>query len=381
MNIMIISLTKGVYPLNIGGVEVHVYNLAKYLQQFGNDVTILASKYNVFERNFFGLLPKIEEYNIDNIRIVLAHNFYSLQKIVKDMSRKTDIIHIHAYRSVPINPSIFRRMEIPKIFTPHAIFPPKSCIVNILQKTYDKSIGVELFNQMDRIIALNHKNKQELITIGANKEKIIIVPNSINIEEFSKVPTEDMFRERFGIYNEYLLFNGRLTYHKGVHLLIKAFSRISANSDTTLVLIGKGEKRYKSFLSKLVRKYKIENRVVFIKELPRKLQLSAYAGAKIFVLSSYQEGLPTVLLEAMIMGKVTITSEAAGEEIIQNRKNGFIFKTGDLESLYDALLQGMSLSKKEEREISYNAISTVKKRYDWKKNIKKIIAIYEEVTK
>lgn len=359
---------------------MHVFNLAKQLQLKGHSVTIYCSKYSIYERGFYSTDRSIEAHNVEGITIKIACSYRGLERVlVEECNRGYDVLHFHAYRSIPIRPNIIRQLAIPVVFTPHAIFPPTSILNYFTQKVYDIFLGKPLLNHSNVLIALNKKNMSELKQLGAAPEKITIIPNSINWEEFIHIPSEEKFREEYEITEEYILFNGRIVEHKGVHILLEAMEKIQHKSNLKLVIIGKGEGKYLNYILKLIRDNRLENKVLIINTLERKMQLSAYNGAKVFVLPSFHEGLPTVLLEAMAMGKVCIASKMAGDDLIIDNINGYSFSTGNPTELSKMILEIDETDPKILKKIKLNAKNTVKNEYSWAINVSKIETAYTEV--
>jgi len=127
---------------------------------------------------------------------------------------------------------------------------------------------------------------------------------------------------------------GRLSLEKGHKYLIKAFSRVE-NKEWKLALIGDGSER--KSLEKMVSNLGLNDRVFFYGSLTN---FSKYlTQAKIFVLPSLKEGFPNSLVEAMAIGKATISSDFFdGEnEIIENEKNGILVRPGNVNELYLAI--------------------------------------------
>ena len=120
----------------------------------------------------------------------------------------------------------------------------------------------------------------------------------------------------------------------------------------------------------------LDQRVSLFETLDRETQLSAYNGAKIFILPSYHEGLPTVLLEAMGMGKVCIASEAAGQGIIVDGINGFSFSTGDPQDLSTVITKVLKTDPDVLRDVGLNARKTIKDNYDWTTNVNELEKVY-----
>jgi glycosyltransferase involved in cell wall biosynthesis len=93
----------------------------------------------------------------------------------------------------------------------------------------------------------------------------------------------------------------------------------------------------------------LEDRVLFLGELPQEEIRNYYALSSVVVLPTYTEGLPRVLLEAQAMQKPVVaydSSGGVGETFLPN-ETGFLVKTGDVETLADRI--GFLLANEAER--------------------------------
>ena len=133
---------------------------------------------------------------------------------------------------------------------------------------------------------------------------------------------------------------GRLTRQKNQRLLIDAFARV-ARDDPSLHLAILGEGPLRTDLQARVRELGLEGRVV----LPGFLDPSGwYAVADLFVLSSDWEGLPTVLIEALLHGCPVVSTRCPSgpEEILDEGRFGLLVPPGDVEALAEAIRRGLA---------------------------------------
>ncbi len=129
---------------------------------------------------------------------------------------------------------------------------------------------------------------------------------------------------------------GRLGPEKGFDVLIRAFARISPRwPRARLVIWGEGDER--AALETLCRDEGVADRVA----LPGTTRTpeQELLAATLFVLSSYKEGLPMALIEAMALGRAVIASdcEHGPRDIIRDGIDGLLVTPGDVDALADAM--------------------------------------------
>jgi glycosyltransferase involved in cell wall biosynthesis len=129
---------------------------------------------------------------------------------------------------------------------------------------------------------------------------------------------------------------GRLTAQKDYPTLIRAFERIAARSAARLVILGEGEAHAE--LESLVQATGLAGRVA----LPGFVAnpYAYMARAKVFVLSSIWEGLPTVLVEALACGCPVISTDCRSgpREILEDGAWGRLVPVGAVDELATAML-------------------------------------------
>lgn len=125
---------------------------------------------------------------------------------------------------------------------------------------------------------------------------------------------------------------GRLTQVKGYDLLIEAWKKVcDQNPDWKLYIVGSGEE--KQNLEMLATQLGIIDRIKFTGQTTD--VRTFYEKSSIFCLSSRNEGLPMVLLEAQAYGLpiVAFDCDTGPSEIVVNKENGFLVPNGNIESL------------------------------------------------
>lgn len=137
--------------------------------------------------------------------------------------------------------------------------------------------------------------------------------------------------------NPCVLCVGRLVPVKGQHLLLKASADLhAAGIEHRLILVGDGPDR-KSLQEEAVR-LGIERSTLFTGAIGQDEVHSYYDQADLFVLPSFAEGVPVVLMEAMAKEIACISSGITGiPELIEHGQEGFLCAAGDVHGLGEAM--------------------------------------------
>ena len=148
----------------------------------------------------------------------------------------------------------------------------------------------------------------------------------------------------------YILTVGRLEKQKNISGIILAFKQIHKNfKNYKLIIIGSGQEKMK--LKKIVNENKISQNVKFLKfNAPDKY----FKNSKIFILNSFFEGLPNVLIEALNFRLPIISTdcESGPKEILLNGKYGFLTDINNEKLLAKKIkyvLKNYSIAKKKSR--------------------------------
>ena len=147
-----------------------------------------------------------------------------------------------------------------------------------------------------------------------------------------------------------ILMPGRLTSWKGQELFIEAINlaKIELGYEAFhAVILGNDQGRdlYKKKLIRLTEQYRLTNQIKFIDHC--KDMALAYKVSDIIVSASIEpEAFGRVAVEAQSMEKLIIASNIGGSnETINDEKTGFLFKSGDAESLSKKIIRGLTMDE------------------------------------
>ena len=140
----------------------------------------------------------------------------------------------------------------------------------------------------------------------------------------------------------HLIFVGRLAAVKGVAMLLGAMAELIAPfPDLRLTLIGDGPER--AGLEALSRELGVDGVVTFAGARTQTEVAEALATANLFVLPSFAEGVPVVLMEAMASRLPVITTRIAGiPELVEDGVSGRLVPPGNLPALIEAIADLLS---------------------------------------
>jgi len=209
---------------------------------------------------------------------------------------------------------------------------------------------------------------------GVDLNKTVVIPNGVDLKRFSQCNDEIKLDG-----DPRILFIGRLSYAKGVDILIRALAKVRPEMpNMRLHLVGslKGAPAY-SYQS-LARKLGVEDKVVFHQWASPENVPRYYKAADICVFPSRLESFGLMILEAMASGVPMVASDIASfKEILLDGKCGLLFKSGDDEALSKAIrkLVGDPVLG---RKLSQAAFQVVQK-YSWENITQRYLSLYNQL--
>jgi glycosyltransferase involved in cell wall biosynthesis len=329
----ILHITLGFLPAESWGGPVKiVYQNSKELVRRGHHVTVyctnLLDKTHTIQHGTF-------ENQIEGIRVVYYKTWHipwwpgtlgpvwlpELPRMISKEIGKFDIVHINGYRNPMLLPVVAgaRKAGVPIITQPHGTMP---VIVNSfrVKRIYDRLFGRTELEGIKFLIALQESERQQALAHGVPEERIVIIPNGIDIEHQKGIPVRGSFRSQVGLDLEkpVILFLGRINKKKGTDMLVKAFARIS-RKDAQLVIAGPDDGQL-SEVKELISRYDISNRVWLPGLLTGNDVLSAFHDADLFVLPCRTDTFPTTIMESCLTSTPMVVTDCCEiADLVRNK--------------------------------------------------------------
>ena len=197
------------------------------------------------------------------------------------------------------------------------------------------------------------ENYSDLLTL---KKKFLVIFRGVNVDYFdpsSKLEEDEkklLTKWEINKEKKIILVPGRLTSWKGQEMLIEAvnLTKVELGYEAFhLVILGshQGRDLYKKKLIRITEQHRLTNQIKFIDHC--KDMALAYKVSDIVISPSIEpEAFGRVAVEAQSMEKLIIASNIGGSnETIINEKTGFLFKSGDANSLSKEIIRGLTMDQ------------------------------------
>jgi glycosyltransferase involved in cell wall biosynthesis len=346
----ILKVTQTYFPyLNMGGPPAKVRAIARALVARGHQVTVLtadrgagqtaggrSSRQESEEQKAVGRKQKAgwgaNDHGVEAVYLGTLQNYRAttinpgILRFCASRLGEYDVVHIYGLYDLlgSVVGWFCRRRSVPYVLEPLGMFGPK--VRSERKKNlYRKLVGNSLFTGAQVVIATSETERAELIAGGLDETKILLRRNGINIDDFETLPPPGSLRARLKIEaaTPLLVFVGRLSFIKGLDLLVKAFAQIK--NEAHLIIAGPDdEDGCASEVKKLINELKLHDRVTLAGPLYGDEKLEAFVDADFVVLPSRYESFGNVAAEAIACGTPVLVTDQCGIAPLVDGRAGLV---------------------------------------------------------
>lgn len=229
------------------------------------------------------------------------------------LTRRVDLVHIHSLWLIPqlVGYLSARFGGVPYVVSPHGALDPYLRGKGRVRKWVTDAAWQR--GMLRRAAALHVTTEEEraLIADVAPGVPRFVVPVGIDVSDYLKMPDRSAFRVRHldGHDGAVLLFLGRVTFKKGLDVLIRGFAASRPErTDALLAIVGPDDEGLTPRLERLAGELGVASRVRFVGGLYGAEKLSALAASDAWILTSHTENFGVSVLEAAAAGLPIIVS-------------------------------------------------------------------------
>ena len=381
---MVRNLNKKIKVLHIitglstGGAEMMLYKLVSKMDR---------SCFDVYVASLTDIGPVGEKIKKLNIPVVVVgmkrgwkgffsfSGFFKLLKIVKNY--KPDIIQTWMYHSDLIGGLVGKLFRIPVIWNiRHSNLDPK----------YNKKTTIWIakicakFSKIlpKKIICCSYASKDIHSKLGYDENKMVVIPNGFDLDAFfPDKQAREKVRKELGINDKIIVIGFVARFdpqkdHKNFFEAAKIVHKIYPK--VHFFLCGDGISWKNEKLREWIEKSGVEKVTHLLGR--RDDMKNVYNSIDIFCSSSYGEGFPNVIGEAMACGIPCVVTNVGDSAIIVG-DTGFVVPPKNPESLDEAIIKMIKIGKEKRKELGRKARKRIEENY----SIEKIVINYEQLYK
>ena len=341
--------------LNVSAIVLNEGKLVSKLRDVGIEVTV------------------IDESQYGFLQILMQAKKYLGGKNI-------DILHTHRYKENVIGALLKKGGSVRYIVqTVHGINEPLKWFKALKAKLYSSVNLYYTRKYFDKILAVSDDIRN---TLGkkVDSDKLDTIHNAINPANIRITDTTEKIKHDLGINSiEHIIGSaGRMVPVKGYSVFLDMAKIILAKIPGTMFLLV-GDGPLMEELKIKARRMGIGDQVLFLGF--RNDIIDIINCLDIFVISSYHEGIPMALLEAMALKKAVVATAVGGiNEIIENDISGLLVAPGGARSLADSCIKVLNDIGVKER-LGAEAVKRINNEFVYDIQRDRIIDVYNELMK
>jgi glycosyltransferase involved in cell wall biosynthesis len=316
------------FPPRVGGIESHVYYLARELVRKGNNVDVVTTRTEPGSR---------WRETVDGVGVHRLPSFgkhfagWTLSSIwaipeVLALARGHDIVHCHTFAmalSGGIATALIRRPLVVTVHSSHFLrLARRGLMWSVMKALLAPACALlSTSKEIDRVV-------RDMLP-GAVTLPIV---NGIDTETFKACPPDLARRE-----GEFLIVcPRRLVEKNGVEFLVRALPHLEGKVDARVYVAGDGPLR--QHLERVAGALGVRERIVFMGSVANSRMPAVYSSADLVVIPSLIEATSIAALEAMACERVVAASRVGGLPEIIDSGTGVLFESGSPDAIADAII-------------------------------------------
>lgn len=395
-------------PLRVGMLldkpfppDPRVANEARSLVQAGHEVHLLCLRHN-------DQTPEREEWqgvNLHRVKIgqwlyrklsavsleLKVYNWYLRGPLERFLSeQRIEVLHTHDLPMVAEGLRASRRAGIPLVADLHENWPAALKTYDYAQR-FPGNIMIspprweqherEILPRSERIVVVVDEAKERLIDLGIDAEKIAVVQNTVEADEFQGFGIDESitgrFRDRFVI--SYL---GGFDRHRGIEMLVDAMPKLALEiPECSLLLIGSGATG--PSLRERAARLGVADRVVFEGFQPFRLFPSYIEASQVCTIPHVKNDhtdttIPHKLFHYMLLKRPVLTTDCRPlKRIVEETGSGLVIPSGDSDAVVEAVLKLRDTSTRAAMgEAGHRA---VREKYNWSQDSATLLDLYQNL--
>ena len=361
----------------VGGGEDDFLRLLKFLQGKFKIYSIFpegerAAEFAKLSDKYLVVPNRPYPGNIFRLKPILAYLYFNLIKLfilfpfLRKNRKNIDLCFVNSSVCI-LEIRLLKFFKMPYVISIKEKINP-GYVMNYVHKLIDKSAS--------KVIVISHYLKKLLSENVKNKD-ITVIRASIDEDDYlsiKKDQNQDVKRTKFVILNV-----GQIYGLKNQLLLVEAVNKLKFKDSISLKFVGfVADDKYDKELKKKVHDYGMNNMVEFLGALNKQEIVTEYLNSDLVVITSKEEGMSLVLVEALFFEKPVIsTNVGVVPEVIINGENGIIIDALNPDSLTVAL-ENLISNKILYNKIKENAYNTYKSNFNLRKTLEEHLEIFEE---
>ena len=377
-------------PRIVGGIARHVAELYPELTKLGHEIHLITVE--------FGSTPKyeiVEGIHLYRCHVAHGNDFFhwvanmndSMGCIGGELLTKHgdfDLIHAHDWLVGDAAIALKNNFKIPIVATIHATEYGRYNGIHTANQHYIYGKEKLLTHEAWRIIVCSQYMRQEIQRVFQSPEdKLDVVYNGIRPEkkhhnyEFERVK----FRRRFANDREKIIYYvGRMTYEKGISVLLNAAPKILSElgNKVKFVIIGGGNTSHLKYQASYLNIWEQCYFTGFMSDTDLD-KFQTIADCAVF--PSLYEPFGIVALESFAARVPVVVSNTGGlPEVVQHNYTGIVTQANDVNSLTWGILEVLN-NPAHSQYLVENAYKSIAKSFSWDDLAKQTIEVYHQVAK